>query len=134
MLIILPNIQSIQLQYQHTHMHTHTPTHTPYTRQHRTLPSSAPTPTQLDDQQSLTPSYALHLCSLKWLTAAIICCLSKITSNSNQIFKVGRMQVNNQTSWFEDTAIFSFSNKTTELIPNRRIKNVHRWADNLEKN
>ena len=33
-------------------------------------PITAPTLTQADFQQSLTPSYALQLCSFPWLTAA----------------------------------------------------------------
>ena len=45
-------------------------TQTPRTDQHGTPLTIVPTPTQLEDQQSLTPSFALQLCSFSWLTAA----------------------------------------------------------------
>ena len=46
---------------------TTTHTHTPH---QLALHTTTPIPTQLDSGQSLTPSYALQLCSFLWLTAA----------------------------------------------------------------
>ena len=42
----------------------------PDKRQHCTPPTNVPTPTHLDPQQSLTPSYILKLCYFQWLIAA----------------------------------------------------------------
>ena len=50
--------------------HHSTLTHTAGHRQHRTPPSSAPNPCKSAYQQSLTPSYALQVCSFPRLTAA----------------------------------------------------------------
>ena len=49
--------------------HPHTPTR--HTSQHGPSPSNVPTPTQSDDRQSLTLSYALQLCSFLWLAGAV---------------------------------------------------------------
>ena len=48
--------------------HTHTHQILASTAHH---PPTPHTPTQLDSQQSLTPSYALQLCSFPWLTDAV---------------------------------------------------------------
>ena len=53
------------------HQTHNTTSHTPHTSQHCTPPSNAPTPTQLDHRQSLTPSNALQLGSFLWLTVKL---------------------------------------------------------------
>ena len=61
-------IKPFNYSYHQTH---NTTSHTPHTSQHCTPPSNAPTPTQLDHRQSLTPSNALQLGSFLWLTVKL---------------------------------------------------------------
>ena len=67
---------AFKLTPQNTHAHS--------TVQPATDPPNAPTPTQLDYEQSGMTSYALQLCSIWWPTAALFC----VDNSTPQIWRL----------------------------------------------